>query len=514
MEPWDGPACVVVHRRHQIGAVLDRNGLRPGRYWVTEDGLVVLASEAGVLDLDPKTIVAQGPAEPGQMFLARPRRAPASSTTTRSRPTLARRAPVRRVAATPAWSASPTCPTASTSSHTHALGHPSPAGLRLHRGGAAHPARADGPHRRRADRLDGHRHPDRRAVGPPAAALRLLQPAVRPGHQPAAGRDPRGARHLARRHDRPRGQPARRRRPASCRSCSCRSRSSTTTSWPRSGTSTATATCRASRTHVVRGLYDVARRRRRARGAARRDLRRGLRGDRRRRAHHRAVRPALRRRPGADPVAAADRRRAPPPGPREDPHPGRAARRGRRRPRGAPRRAAHRLRRRRRSTRTSRMESAEDLARERGLRRRRRAREGGAQPGQGARQGRAQGDEQDGRLDGRLVHAARRSSRRSACRRSSSTATSPARPRELGGVGLDVLAEEVRRAARARRTRRPASPPSHRQLEVGGEYQWRREGERTCSTPRRSSACSTPPARAATTSSSSTRSASTTSPSG
>ncbi|MBW9206196.1 glutamate synthase large subunit [Mumia sp. zg.B17] len=69
MEPWDGPACVVFTDGTQIGAVLDRNGLRPGRYWQTEDGLVVLASEAGVLDLDPATIVSKGRLEPGQMFL-------------------------------------------------------------------------------------------------------------------------------------------------------------------------------------------------------------------------------------------------------------------------------------------------------------------------------------------------------------------------------------------------------------------------------------------------------------
>jgi glutamate synthase (NADPH/NADH) large chain len=53
MEPWDGPACVSFTDGTLIGAVLDRNGLRPSRYWVTEDGLVVLASEVGVLDIDP-----------------------------------------------------------------------------------------------------------------------------------------------------------------------------------------------------------------------------------------------------------------------------------------------------------------------------------------------------------------------------------------------------------------------------------------------------------------------------
>ncbi|MGN6251289.1 MAG: glutamate synthase large subunit [Marmoricola sp.] len=69
MEPWDGPACVVFTDGSQVGAVLDRNGLRPSRYWVTDDGLVVLASEVGVLDLDPATIVRKGRLQPGRMFL-------------------------------------------------------------------------------------------------------------------------------------------------------------------------------------------------------------------------------------------------------------------------------------------------------------------------------------------------------------------------------------------------------------------------------------------------------------
>ncbi|WP_328644340.1 glutamate synthase large subunit [Amycolatopsis sp. NBC_00348] len=69
MEPWDGPALVAFTDGSQIGAVLDRNGLRPGRYWVTDDGLVVLASEVGVLDIDPATIVRKGRLEPGRMFL-------------------------------------------------------------------------------------------------------------------------------------------------------------------------------------------------------------------------------------------------------------------------------------------------------------------------------------------------------------------------------------------------------------------------------------------------------------
>jgi glutamate synthase (NADPH/NADH) large chain len=70
MEPWDGPALVAFTDGDVIGAVLDRNGLRPARYWVTEDGLVVLASEVGVLDIDPTTVVRKGRLEPGRMFLA------------------------------------------------------------------------------------------------------------------------------------------------------------------------------------------------------------------------------------------------------------------------------------------------------------------------------------------------------------------------------------------------------------------------------------------------------------
>ncbi len=69
MEPWDGPACVVFTDGSQVGAVLDRNGLRPSRYWVTDDGLVVLASEVGVLDIDPATVVRKGRLKPGRMFL-------------------------------------------------------------------------------------------------------------------------------------------------------------------------------------------------------------------------------------------------------------------------------------------------------------------------------------------------------------------------------------------------------------------------------------------------------------
>ena len=69
MEPWDGPASIAFTDGTVIGAVLDRNGLRPSRYWVTEDGLVVMASEVGVLDIPAEKIVAKGRLQPGRMFL-------------------------------------------------------------------------------------------------------------------------------------------------------------------------------------------------------------------------------------------------------------------------------------------------------------------------------------------------------------------------------------------------------------------------------------------------------------
>ncbi len=69
MEPWDGPASIACTDGKTIGAVLDRNGLRPSRYWVTKDGLVIMGSEAGMLDIPPQDVVLKGRLEPGKMFL-------------------------------------------------------------------------------------------------------------------------------------------------------------------------------------------------------------------------------------------------------------------------------------------------------------------------------------------------------------------------------------------------------------------------------------------------------------
>ena len=220
------------------------------------------------------------------------------------------------------------------------------------------------------------------------------------------------------------------------------------------------------------------------------------------------------RRAGADPVAAAHRRGAPPPGPREDPHPGRAGRRGRRRPRGAPRRAADRLRRGRgqpvprdgvrRGPRPA-TASTSSVEPEKAV----------AQPDQGARQGRAQGDVARWASRRSRPTPGRRSSRRSACRqdvvdRYFTGTTSQARRRRARRDRRGGRAAGTRMAYPRRRHRAGAPRRSRSAASTSGAAR----ASRTCSTRRRSSGCSTPPAPGATTSSSSTPTASTSSPSG
>ena len=69
MEPWDGPASISFCDGRVVGAVLDRNGLRPARYWITDDDRVIFASEVGVLPVDPAHVVAKGRLQPGRVFL-------------------------------------------------------------------------------------------------------------------------------------------------------------------------------------------------------------------------------------------------------------------------------------------------------------------------------------------------------------------------------------------------------------------------------------------------------------
>ena len=92
MEPWDGPASVAFTDGIRMGACLDRNGLRPSRYYVTKDDLVIMASEAGVLDIAPERVAIKGRLQPGRMFLvdtrAGPNRAVRRSSKTNTPPSI------------------------------------------------------------------------------------------------------------------------------------------------------------------------------------------------------------------------------------------------------------------------------------------------------------------------------------------------------------------------------------------------------------------------------------------
>ena len=443
MEPWDGPALVAFTDGTVAGAVLDRNGLRPARYWVTEDGLVALASEVGVLDVEPSDGRAQGPPRarphvPGRHGGGQARRRRGDQGRA------GRRAPLRGVAALrPDPPRRPGRPRARGAQPRRA--HPAPAVVRLHRGGAERPAQADGRQRGGADRLDGQRRAARRDLGAAPAAVRLLQPAVRAGHQPAVGRDPRGAGHLARQPARPGAEPARRQRGALPHDHAARAGAHQRRPRPHRAHQRRR---RLPRLHLRHRARHVPRRRRRrgAEGAPAPDLHAGVGGHRRRRAADRAL-PA-RRHQGlrADPVAAAHRRRPPAPHPRAHPHPRRAGRRGGRRPRGAPHRPAHRLR-------GGRGQPLPGDGHGRGPRDARRhqghrLRDGGQEPGQGAGQGRAQDHVEDRHLHGGVLH--RRADLRGG------------RPRPRGDRHLlhrHHLAARRRRLRRARRGGAHPPPP-------------------------------------------------------
>ena len=196
MEPWDGPAAMVFTDGRQIGATLDRNGLRPARYIVTDDDLVVMASESGVLPIPENRIVKKWRLQPGKMFLidfeqgrivddeelknqfafAKPYRQWIENV----------RIKLDAIDAA----------TAGAGEFAEIAARP-PAGLRLHPGRPQVPDEPDGRGRRGRHRLDGQRLAAGRAVGQEQAAVQLLQAAVRAGHQPADRPDPRSDRDVA-----------------------------------------------------------------------------------------------------------------------------------------------------------------------------------------------------------------------------------------------------------------------------------------------------------------------------
>ncbi len=208
MEPWDGPASVAFTDGRVVGATLDRNGLRPGRWVETTDGYVVLGSESGLLDMPPEQVRRLGRLQPGKLFLV-----------DLERGRIVEDEEVKREVATQQpygeWFARNAVPFARPAAlragdALRPAAAPAPARVRLLAGGPARAARADGDRRRGADRLDGQRPLAGGALRPGAAAVLLLQAAVRAGHQPADRPDPRGNRDEPRDEPRHRAQPVRR----------------------------------------------------------------------------------------------------------------------------------------------------------------------------------------------------------------------------------------------------------------------------------------------------------------
>ena len=209
MEPWDGPAAMAFTNGRQIGATLDRNGLRPARFIVTDDDYIVMSSEVGVLDIPESKIVKKWRLQPGKMLLVDTEQGRIVDDDELKR-TLATEKPYRewirncRLRLEEMPEPAP----------DRALGRVrarSPAGLRLHAGGRQDPLDADARDRRGGAGLDGRR---RRAAGALESAeglLQLLQAALRAGHESADRPDPRGARDVAGVVRRPAAEPARHR---------------------------------------------------------------------------------------------------------------------------------------------------------------------------------------------------------------------------------------------------------------------------------------------------------------
>ena len=435
-----------------------------------------MASEVGVLDIDPATVVKKGRLAARAHVPGRHRAGPhhrRRGDQGRAR----RRASLPASGSTTGSSRSTTLPDRPHMRVPARRRRPPPADLRLHHRGAEAAHRAHGQHRRRG--ASGRWAPTRRSpcCRPGRGCCSTTSPSCSPRSR--TRRSTRSARSWSRSLGGtigPEQQPARAERRRRAGRSSCRSRSSTTTSWPSCSTSTSgRRACRGFQRRRAARPVPGGRRRRGAARRARRHPAPGQRGHRRRRQHPHPVRPPLDARAGADPVAAAHVGGAPPP------HPGEDAARGS----GLVVEAGdarevhhmallHRVRRRRH-------QPVPGVRDDRGHDRprpadRRRARRGGAPLHQGRRQGRAEGDVEDGHLHRGVLH------RRPGLRGH--------RPRP--GAGRRVLHRHHVQARRhrprrdRRRGRAPAtgmaypdrpSERAHRELEVGGEYQWRREGE-------------------------------------
>ncbi len=207
MEPWDGPAALVFTDGRYIGAILDRNGLRPARYTVTNDGYIVVASETGVLELPAERIARRGRLQPGKMLLVdleQHRIVPDNEIKAK----LSRQRGYRR------WVNDNRIELRGLMGPSQLPGRgpgrrpAPPARLRLQPRGAEDGHRAHGGPRPGGHRLHGQRRGAGRPERPAAAPVRLLQAALRAGHQPAHRPAARAARHVPDELRRPGAQPA------------------------------------------------------------------------------------------------------------------------------------------------------------------------------------------------------------------------------------------------------------------------------------------------------------------
>ena len=344
MEPWDGPAAIAFTDGRQIGATLDRNGLRPARYLVTSDDRIVMASEMGVLKIPEEHIVTKWRLQPGKMLLVdleQGRLIPDDEIKAQ----LANSHPYRE------WldrtqivlEELPDAPDQGHALEPAAVG--SAAGVRLQPGRHQHPDDADGLDRRRGQRLDGQRHADLGAVRQAEAAVHLLQAEFRAGHQSADRSDPRGTGDEPGLDHRAAAEPV---RPAG------RGRQQAPRSAPadpdrrRSGKDPVDLGHRRQPFQVAHARHHLPCRPgcRGARAGARRIMRAGGSRRPRGRQHHHPVRPHGGLRPDSDPLAARLRRRASSSDPHGPAHLGRPRGRIRRAARGASLRLPRRLRRR------------------------------------------------------------------------------------------------------------------------------------------------------------------------
>ncbi len=454
------------------GACLDRNGLRPARYLVTDDGLVVMASEAGVLDIPEERIVKKWRLDPGRLLLV-DTEAGAILDDDAIKEQLAGRHPYGdwiRSGTVRLDELPPGVDTQEPDSGTlrirqHLFGW-TDEDLRLL-------VAPDGRERRGAGGIDGQRRAAGGAQRPPAAAVRVLQAAVRPGHQPAHRPDPRGvgdvAGHLARR----RRQPPR----AGPGAGGAAGDAAPHPHQRRPGHHPPRHPAAVPSRDDHRRLPSRPRRRRPAR-RARAHLPAGVRGGRGGPHHPHPQRPGRRRRPRAHPLAAGHGCGAPPPPARAHPHRRRPGGGDRRAPRGGPPRPAHRLRRR----------GGQPLPAAR-----HRRRDGGSGAVAGVDAATAQRNVVQALRKGLLKTIAKMgiSTVLSYCGAQLFEAVGPAArtwstryftgtPTRIGGAGLDRIAARRAQPPRARLPGHGAPPAL---LDPGGRYQWRRDGEKRAWNP-------------------------------